>query len=1005
MNSYGDPSSPRGRARIPGSDGDPGAGADDAYRRPAEDDRGTGWSSGYDGATPAGRATPTPRAPGSSGRASVAGSASVPPRGGMAPPISPPPSGSASVGRAGAGRASVPVPPAGGGRASVPVSPAGGRAQVGGVGPSGRASVGGQPSGRASVGAGSSGRASVGAASPVSPAGRASVGAASVGAASVGGPAGRATVARASVFPPGGADLDGRGPGGPTGPGRRSRANQDPEGRRRAKKRKRLNLIIASFAVFIMLAGIGVVGFTYYSAQVVLPNSLPLPFATTVYTSDGKGLVAKLGSENREFITINDIPPYVQRAVAAAEDRNFYEHSGVDYKGIARAAWNNFTGGTKQGASTITQQYARNAYENLKDDSYARKVKEAILASKLNDQYSKDEIMQHYLNTIYFGRGAYGVEAAAKAYFGKSAKNLDVAQAAALAGVIKQPQASDTHPGYDPTKGPEAAQAAQDRWNYVIGGMVEEGWLKPEERPAAFPKMNPEKANGFGVDSPRGNVVNYVRQEMAGWGLCTDTVEPVGEKPTCAKLLRTGGFRIRTTIDSRIQASAEVVARQKAKDSELSDQPKNLMAAVVSIDPKTGRVLAYYGGESGEDIDYAGKNTDSSGRLYGGHPPGSSFKVYTLAAALDAGISVKSHWDAKPFKPEGFANPVQNAGRDVSANGRCNRWCTLDESTVESYNVPFYHVSTKVGPDKIIDIAKRAGITTMWTTSDNPPKPVDLTKTDPKKVAPEPFFHVVGYGQYPVTVLDHANGLATLANEGKYNKAHFVLKMEKQDEDTGEWKTVPGTGENLGKGGQQLIKREVAREVTAVLKKIPGKNSRALDNGRDAAGKTGTWEYDSKDNAHAWMVGYTPQIATAVWVGSKDPKKPQILDKNGKDIGGSALPGAIWERYMNAATKGMEKRSLPDITGVGDVDAGNGVEPPPPPPVNPPPGQNPNPNPNPPCLDPLNILCRDNPPGGPGGGNPNDPNTPPPAGPGGPGGPGGGGGGVISPSPRITDRD
>lgn len=941
------------------------------YRRSdGGDTRGTGWSSGQEGTTPTGRATPTPRATGSSGRASVAGSASVP-RGGMAPPVSPPPSGSASVGSASVGSAS--VGRAGAGRASVPVSPANGHA----------------PAGRAPVGRGAAGRASAGAASPVSPAGRASVGSAAVGGAAVGGVAGRATVARARVAPPGSSDYDSGGsggPGGPTGPGRRSRSRQDPESWRQGKKRKRLNILIASFAVFIMLAGIGVVGFTYYSTKVVVPEQLPMPLATTVYTSDMKAIVAKLGNENREFVTIRDIPEHVQRAVAAAEDRNFYEHSGVDYKGIARAAWNNFTGGDKQGASTITQQYARNAYESLKDDTYARKVKEAILASKLNEQYSKEQIMQHYLNTIYFGRGAYGIEAAAKTYFGKSTKNLDVAQGAVLAGLIKQPEPSATHKGYDPAIN---LPAAQDRWNYVINGMVEKGWLDPAQKPAAFPEMPKVRQADFGVKTPKGNVVNYVRQELEQWGLCTDSAEPVGDKQTCANLLRSGGFRIRTTINRAMQASAEAVARQAAKGSELNDQPKNLMAAVVSVEPKTGRVLAYYGGDDGTGFDYAGKNT-IGGQLTGGHPPGSSFKVYTLAAALDAGISVKSHWDAKPFKPEGFANEVQNAGRDVSTG--CNRWCTLEESTVKSYNVPFYHVSTKIGADKIIDIAKRAGITTMWTTSDNPPKPIDLTKTDADKVAPAPFFHVVGYGQYPVTVLDHANGLATLANEGKYNKAHFVLSVEKQNAETGKWEKVPGTGEKLK--GQQLIKREVAKEVTAVLKKIPGANSRALDNGREAAGKTGTWEYDKNDNAHAWMVGYTPQIATAVWVGSKDPKKPQIRDKNGKDIGGSALPGAIWERYMNAASKGMERQSLPEISGIGDEEAGNGIEPPPPPPTTPLPGQ------NPPCLDPLNILCPPN------GGNPG-PGTPPtPTDPTNPRGPGGGGGGdIISPPPRIIEPD
>lgn len=249
-----------------------------------------------------------------------------------------------------------------------------------------------------------------------------------------------------------------------------------------------MNLLIAGFAVFIMLAGAGVVGFTYYSTNVVMPEELPLPLSTTVYAKDGKTTLAKLGSENRTFVTINQIPEYVQHAVAAAEDRNFYRHSGVDYKGIVRAAWNNVSNGDKQGASTITQQYARNAFENLKDDTYGRKVKEAILASKLNDAYSKPEIMQHYLNVIYFGRGAYGIEAAAQTYFGKPAIKLTPAEGAVTAALIKQPVASDTHQGYDPAVNPTDAKT---RWDYVIGGMKKEGWLDSpttHRRPPSTPR-------------------------------------------------------------------------------------------------------------------------------------------------------------------------------------------------------------------------------------------------------------------------------------------------------------------------------------------------------------------------------------------------------------------------------------------------------------------------------------------------------------------------------------
>ncbi|MEV0153453.1 transglycosylase domain-containing protein [Micromonospora sp. NPDC050686] len=923
MSSYGDPSSQRGRAQVPG--GDPG----------------NGWSGS---AGSGGRASV-------GARASVGDSASVPAHG-------------AAPGRSGSGRASVPAPTGGSGRATVPVSPApGGRASVP-ISPApggGRASVPVSPAGgRAAVGVGS--------------AGRASVGAASVGAASV---AGRAGVARASAPPPG-------GPGGPGdfgGPGRRGRGDRDPDAVARAKKRRRINLLIASFAVFIMLAGIGVVGFTYYSTTVVLPKALPMPLSTTVYMSDGKTVAAKLGNQNRQLVKIDQIPQWVQDAVAAAEDRNFYRHDGVDYKGIARAAWNNFTGGDKQGASTITQQYARNAYDSLKDDTYARKVKEAILASKLNDQYTKSEIMEHYLNVIYFGRGAYGIEAAAQTYFGVPAKKLNVAQAAVLAALIKQPVKSTTHKGYDPAVN---LPDAQQRWTYVLNNMETEGWLnasgKPV-RPTKYPKvLPPDKAGStsFGVKTPRGNVINYVRKEMEQWGICSNS--GAEGKPSCVDELRDGGYRITTTLDPKLQKYAEEAARPAQKGSILNDQPKNLMAALVSIDPSTGRVLAYYGGDSGAGFDYAGLNTDKYGDLTGGHPPGSSFKIYTLAAAINENISVKSYWDATPFKPDG-KNEIGNAGRGA---GVCGKSCTLEQSTIKSYNVPFYHVAEKIGFDKVVDMARRAGVTTMWNTDG---KMYNLLKTKPEEAVRAGFDGWTAFGKYPITVLEHANGVATLAARGQYNKAHFVKTIQRMDRNTGKWQNVRDAGEKLDPQGR--LRPDVVDEVTGVLKQIPGPNDAKLENGREAAAKTGTWEWNgTKDNAHAWMIGYTPQVATAVWVGSRDPDKPKIFDKGGARVtgGGShGLPAKIWKKYMNAALDGKEKAELPKVQGIGDDTLGTGVKPEPKPT-------------GPVCPDPLNPFCPQDP-------QPQDqqqqqpfPNFPRPGGPGG-GGNGGGGGGLLPTTP------
>ncbi|WP_279433358.1 transglycosylase domain-containing protein [Micromonospora sp. KC606] len=685
-----------------------------------------------------------------------------------------------------------------------------------------------------------------------------------------------------------------------------------------------------------MLAGIGVIGFTYYSTNVVLPDQIKLPLATTIYASDNKTQIAKVGEQNRTFVSIKDIPEWMRNAVAAAEDRNFYQHSGVDYKGIARAAWNNLTGGDKQGASTITQQYARNAYKNLKDDSYGRKVKEAIVASKLNDQFTKDQIMEHYLNTIYFGRNAYGIEAAAQAYFGKPVSKIDVAEAAVLAALIKQPEPSSTHQGYDPAVNPTAAR---ERWNYVIGAMVEEGWLDSPNhpaRPTAYPEKTlktPKESRAgqkFGVNNPIGNVINYLVPEMREKKLCTDNeAEATDRKPLCATMLREGGYRIRTTIDPKVQNAIIKATQRSTKGSELDGARKNIMAAAVSIDPRNGRVLGYYGGDDGTGTDYAGKNTDSAGNVTGGHSPGSSFKIYTLAAAIEAGKSIDSRWKGRAFTPDGVKYKVSNAGTD---NPSCGDSCTLRESTLKSLNVPFYHVSEDIGPDKIVDMAKKAGVTMMWRTDTNPPKGHDLTKAKASDLAPDPFYHVVSYGQYPITVLDHANGIATFANKGVYNKAHFLLSAEKQNKDTGKWEKL---------GGEQLkpdprINPDVVADVNDVLKDYPGRINHRLDDGREAAAKTGTWELrdGSPHNGDAWTIGYTPQLATAVWVGNKG-KREAIKLNNGKDITGSSMPGEIWERIMDGALKGADRITFPPAANIGDPNSGNGTPPPAPEPQGP----------------------------------------------------------------------
>ncbi|MDG4834756.1 transglycosylase domain-containing protein [Solwaraspora sp. WMMD1047] len=996
MNSYGDPTAPRGRAQIPGAGGD--AGPDEDW--PANGRTAPPPRSAASGRASSGRASVGSASVGSAsvGSASVGGPPGGPPPASRAtwspPPGSPAPAGAASAGRARVGRATVPGAP--GVDDELDSGYQGGRRRAGGYGDRpARPGDGDRPAGRAVVGA-----AAVGAASVAPPGAR---------------PAGRAMVRPVSPAgpddpwgPPGagpGGPDGPDGPGGPGGPGGRSRRaakGGDPEALRRAKKRKRANILIASFAVMIMLAGIGVVGFTWFYDEVKAPTEFGEPETTSITFSDGSQL-AKLGDQNRTIVPNDQISPVVKRAVMAAEDKNFEKHSGIDAKGIARAAWNNFSGGTTQGASTITQQYARHVAD-LTGINYARKIREAVLASKLEQDLEKDEILGYYLNAIYFGRGAYGIEAAAQTYLGKSVlvppgeKNaITPAEAAVLASVIKQPEPDPItgHKGYDPQiNRPEA----EIRWTYTMNNMAEMGWITAEERAAAvYPEKiktwDPKKncAVDCGVNKPTGNVINYVRKELEQMGLADEW--------------KKGGYRIKTTIDKRAQAAAEGAARRAAKSSPMNKLPREYMAALVAVNPTNGHVLAYYGGENGTGTDYAGYNIETDGRITGGHPPGSTFKVYTLAAAMRAGISMDSRWDATLDEDKERDRDISNAGREGNSiqcpnNGK---YCTLSTSTIQSYNVPFYWITKEIGPDKVVEAARDAGIRTMWTDKD---EAVDLTQVEPSEVAPLKFDLEVGFGQYKVTVLDHAAGMATLANRGKRYDPHFIASVEKRNPTTGKYEEIDGEQLKV----KEVFEPQRTDDILDTLKEIPSNSGNSLAGGRPSVGKTGTWELGdgTNNNGDAWMIGASKQIAAAVWVGRAGNRGP-IKDADGTSMNGGDTPADIWEQFMEKAHEAMKlpQERFEDAKGTGDPNhpAANGVSPAPPvaPPSN-----------NDDCDNPLGLFCPQRP-DNPGGQDPNNPNNPGgPGGPGGPDGPGGddgdgqengGAGGGLLPSPTVRTRE
>lgn len=623
-------------------------------------------------------------------------------------------------------------------------------------------------------------------------------------------------------------------------------------------------------------------GMAYMIVKVPQPGDLRTSQVSTILASDGSELAKIVPPEgNRVDVNIDQIPVQVRNAVMAAEDRDFYTNPGFSLSGFARALKNNLTGGDLQGASTITQQYVKNA---LVGDARSgiggvvRKAKELVISTKMSREWSKDQVLQAYLNIIYFGRGAYGISAAAKAYFNKPVEQLTVAEGGLLAALIQRPSTLD--PAIDP-------DGALQRWDWVLDGMVSMGALSKEERAQqVFPEtVPPELARSANVTTgPNGLIERQVTKELL-------ELFNIDEQT-----LNTQGLQITTTIDPQAQQAAE-----NAVTKYLDGQMPDMRSAVVSIDPRTGGVKAYYGGSDAQGFDFA----------QAGLPTGSSFKVFALVAALEQGIGLGYQVDSSPVTLNGITiTNVEGEGCGV---------CNVAEALKRSLNTSYYRLMLKLknGPADVADAAHSAGIAESFPG-------VDHTLSEDGKGGP-PNNGVV-LGQYQSRVLDMASAYATLAASGVYHKPHFVEKVVNS---RGEVLFDASTTDN---SGEQRIPKAVADNVTAAMQPIAGwSNGHNLAGGRASAAKTGTNQLgDSGANRDAWMVGYTPSLATAVWVGTTDGTQP-LVTKGGGQVYGSGIPSDIWKSTMDGALKGTDNETFPKPTEIGGY-AGVPAAPPPPPP-------------------------------------------------------------------------
>jgi membrane peptidoglycan carboxypeptidase len=611
----------------------------------------------------------------------------------------------------------------------------------------------------------------------------------------------------------------------------------------------------------MMLIGTVTVYAIYKSIDIPDPNKDFEAQTTTVYYSDGKHELGTFALQNRQSIPLSEMPKSIQDAVISAEDRSFETNSGIDIKGIIRAAWNNLrSDAIEQGASTITQQYVKVLYLS-QERTWTRKIKEAFLAVKLQHELSKDQILEGYLNTIYFGRGAYGVQAAARAYFDVDAQELTVPQSAVLAAVLNSPSA------LDPADGKDARSALLARYRYVLSGMASMGTLDPaqaerfEQKLPSFPKVH--NTNRYG--GQKGYLMTLVKNQLLAAGFSENDIEG-------------GGLKVVTTFDWKMEHAAKQAVRQVRPKGH-----KDLHVALASVEPGTGAVRSMIGGKNYLQSQY-------NWATIGGQP-GSTFKAFALEAALADGFTLQDVVDgSSPYTyPDGQV--VHNEGESSGIpSGISYGPVTVLQATEDSINTAYADLTVKMGedgPQKILDAAVAAGI------------PRNAPGLHPNQG--------VFLGSATIPTVDMANGYATFAAKGQH----------------ADWYVIERVTDGGGLRYQHKVKTDeafrpdIVSNVTYALEQVvqqgTGVNAQAL--GRPAAGKTGTATAIEKDGeehvSSSWFVGYTPQLSTAVMFVRGNGH--EALDDGYLDpFFGGTYPTMTWAAYMKLALEGKPVLDFPD---------------------------------------------------------------------------------------------
>ena len=528
---------------------------------------------------------------------------------------------------------------------------------------------------------------------------------------------------------------------------------------------------------FGFIAGSVLFALAYFTVDIPDANAYVNSQSTIIQYSNGEE-IGRVGTQNRQIVPLAKIPLNVRHAVLAAEDKSFYSNRAFSVTGILRAVLNNLKGGSLQGGSTITQQYAKTAFLTP-SRTIQRKIKELVISIKLENQLSKDQIFESYLNTIYFGRGSYGVMTASQQYFNRNVDQLTNAQAAVIASILRSPGL------YDPAFKEGNAERLANRFQYVINNMVDAGWLeKDAAAKMQLPTVAPRSTSGQ-LSGPKGHIIEAVTKELAKLGFSQDQ-------------LLVGGLVIKTTLDQKAQQSA-VDAVNKFYPSKA---PDNLHIGLVAIRPGTGEIVALYGGR-----DYLQRQLSDATQSIA--LAGSTFKPFAIVAGLEQGIPLTSMWNGD--SPQTF----DDAGKPYEVSNYGNEgWGQIDllYATKHSVNTVFVPLGIKVGPTAVVDVARRAGI--------------------PESVAMMPTPSVV-LGVASPHVIDVANAYATFAAQGIKSKPYLVAQVMGSNK---------GVLYEAKQESQEVFSKEVMADLTYALKGVVtgGTGAAALALGRPAAGKTGT---------------------------------------------------------------------------------------------------------------------------------------------------------------------